>query len=358
MGKTPIEWSQFTVNPLRARLRSDPSKVGHYCEKPSPGCLNCYASTFQRRRGLPAFSGTHGRNLELVEPFLDVSKLEEVLGRRIPTTWFWCDMTDMFGSWVPMEHIAACYGVMAATPWHTHQVLTKRPGRALEFMEWAASTERWTDGKGPEPLGAVLCEATHVLDRALGGATVWPLPHVWFGISAERQPEYDERWPLARQVPAAVRFVSYEPALGPVDFRFPGVLKRTNPDGFDDWPEKRREEYVATAARAEFIARTETPDWVIGGGESGHKARPCDIEWLRSARDQCAESGTAYFCKQLGARPTWDGCSGPGQHWPTRTAMEDMRGHWAVRLKDKKGGDPSEWPPDLRVRQMPGDGHA
>lgn len=305
MGKSPIEWTGFTVNPLRARLRSDPSKVGHYCEKISPGCTACYASTFQRRRGLPAFSGTHGRNLELVEPFLDVSKLEEVLRRRTPTVFFWCDMTDMFGSWVPFEHIAACYAIMACTPWHTHQVLTKRPDRHG-----------------------------------------WPLPNVWFMFSAEDQPRFDERWPLARLVPAVVHGCSYEPALGLVDFS----------EGL-----KLREAWASSS----MVGWHPRISWIIGGGESGHKARPCDIAWLRSARDQCAAAGVPYFNKQVGA-VAFGGAWPPGSRLREMTAAERSSAgvpspsnpHYVVELRDRKGGDPSEWPADLRVRQMPEMPHA
>lgn len=132
MAKTSIEWTDFSVNPIRARLNG---KVGHHCEKVSAGCKNCYSSRLQLRFGLPVFDASKRQS---VEHFLDASKLEQVLRRKTPTKWFWCDMTDMFGDWVPDAWVAVCFGVMAATPWHTHQVLTKRPERARKWFAWIA----------------------------------------------------------------------------------------------------------------------------------------------------------------------------------------------------------------------------
>ncbi|HMI93941.1 MAG TPA: DUF5131 family protein, partial [Polyangiales bacterium] len=126
MGSTSIEWTDHSINPFRARLASGQGK-GHYCEKISPGCKNCYSSRFQPRLAMPQFQEQRRRSD--IEHWLDASKLNEVLRRKKPTKYFWCDMTDMFGDWVPNEWIAACFGVMAATPHHTHQVLTKRAAR-------------------------------------------------------------------------------------------------------------------------------------------------------------------------------------------------------------------------------------
>jgi len=323
MGATSIEWTGHTINPLRARLKSDPSKVGHFCEKVSSGCTFCYSSRFQSRRGLPPFGGVHGRGRELVEPFLDVSKLKEVLRRRTPTTYFWCDMTDMFGSWVPNEHIAACFGVMAATPQHTHQVLTKRAERLPSWFAWLGSDGKkyWQIGE-EQPSASVAWYArtqgmgAEETDRA--AIQPWPLRNVWLGVSAERRQEWGERVGHLRGVPAAVRFVSAEPLLedlGAVDLS--GI------------------------------------SWVICGAESGPSARPMDISWMRSIRKQCAAAGVAFFGKQLGAGPVWDGCAVSGEMWPWGTKKEDLQGMWSIRLKDRKGGDPAEWPEDLRVREMP-----
>src|SRR5262245_47674811 len=112
VGETSIEWTDRTVNPIRARRKGTAatrggydSGVGHYCEKVSPGCKHCYSSEMQPRFGLPMFQEQRGGD---VQTFLDASKLEEVLRRKKPARWFWCDMTDLFGDWVPDEWIAAC----------------------------------------------------------------------------------------------------------------------------------------------------------------------------------------------------------------------------------------------------------
>lgn len=140
MAETSIQWTDHSINPIRARLKTDLSVSGHYCEKLSAGCANCYASNLQKRFGMPAFLGTSGRGLDVVKPFLDEFKLVEVLRRQKPTKYFWCDMTDMFGSWVPDEWIDLCFATMALTPQHTHQVLTKRADRLTEQVMTAAES--------------------------------------------------------------------------------------------------------------------------------------------------------------------------------------------------------------------------
>lgn len=94
--------------------------------------------------------------------------------------------------------------------------------------------------------------------------------------------------------------------------------------------------------------------WIIVGGESGNGARPFHVEWARSIVAQCRAAGVACFVKQLGANTRWNGCSGPGEHWPSGLRKTDTReGGWRVHLVDRKGGDMAEWPEDLRVREFP-----
>jgi protein gp37 len=202
--------------------------------------------------------------------------------------WFWCDMSDMFGDWVSNEWIAACFGVMAATPQHTHQVLTKRPARMLEWFTWARglfTMQQRGFASAPNTARALLDAAAEflgtkneALNRAWRGfaeVDPWPLPDVWLGVSAEDQQRADERIPILLETPAAVRFVSYEPALGPVDVS----------------------EYLDPAAAP--CGETEaTLDWLIAGAESGPGARPMDEAWVRSVRDQCAAAGVPFFYKQ------------------------------------------------------------
>jgi protein gp37 len=344
VGETSIEWTNFSVNPFRARLPGAGSKggyssgVGHYCEKVSPGCKNCYSSATQPRFGLPQFQ--EQRN-GVVEPFFDASKLTEVLRRKAPTKWFWCDMTDMFGDWVPFEWVAACFGVMAATPQHTHQVLTKRPARALEFFRWLQDK---TDRGHMDPSSRCWSEAMRATEhdpvvRAVSPRPPWPLPNVHLGVSVEDQRRADERIPLLLQCPAAVRWVSAEPLLGPVDLaRIP-------------WGQ------IPTDVLCGWASPDDGIKWVVLGGESGPGARPFDVAWARSIVAQCRAASVPVFVKQLGARPT-DGST------PVSIPLESigathMAGGGAIpnliELRNRKGGDPSEWPADLRVRMFPGD---
>lgn len=270
MAKTSIEWTDFSINPIRARWKPGSFKPswsekgfisstgGHYCEKVSPGCKFCYASRMQPRFGMPTFNEAIARRDD-IEVYLDESKLQQVLCRKKPTKYFWCDLTDMFGDWVCDEWIGKCFATMFATPQHIHQVLTKRAERMQAYVSRLAISLE--------------------------------LPNVWFGVSAENQQYADERIPLLLQTPAAVRFVSYEPALGPINFERFG--------------------YVGADI-----------NWVIAGGESGPGARPSHPEWFRSIRDQCEAAGVAYFMKQITER---------GKKIPFE-----------------------QWPADLQVRQFPG----
>ncbi len=294
MGKTSIQWTDRSVNPLRVGR-------GHYCQKISPGCANCYASRFQPRVGNPVFGGTSSP-LPVIDPgheqfWLDEDKLDEVRRRKVPTKWFWCDMTDMFGSWVPDEWIDRCFQAMVATPHHTHQVLTKRPERMLEYVR-----NRW---------------------GAFDGTGYHRMPNIWLGVSVEDQQRAEERIPLLLKVPAAVRFLSVEPLLEDL-----GTL---NLIGIS---------------------------WVIVGGESGSGSRPCASQWVRRVVEQCMAAEVPCFVKQLGANVEWDGfqggyMGGPSNCWPKGTKTVNEGRSFRVWLTDRKGGEPSEWPEDLRVRQFP-----
>ena len=226
MGKTSIEWAEHSVNPLRARLK-DTCYVGHYCEKVGQGCKHCYSSAFQPRFHMPQFQEQRGN--DSIEHFLDATKLEEVLQRKVPTRYFWCSMTDLFGTWVPDAWIQQCFRTMVATPQHIHMVLTKRAPRltALAFL------------------------------------LPWPA-NVWLGVSVESA-AYTSRIDHLRTTPAAVKFLSLEPLLGP--------LPHLNLAGIGQ---------------------------VIVGGESGPGARPMALDWVRDIRDQCLTAGVSFFFKQIG----------------------------------------------------------
>jgi protein gp37 len=341
MGATIIQWTDHSINPIRARDRRT-KKVGHYCEKVSAGCTNCYSSRMQVRFGTPGFgSGQHREHMEI---FLDDGKLREVIGRKRPTKFFWCDMTDLFGSWVNDQMIDRCFAAMALTPHHTHQVLTKRPARMREYL---------TDPNTPRRVAEWMAGGAMMQAAYRDYVPPWPIPSVWCGVSVENQAAADERIPLLLQTPAAIRFLSCEPLLGPVE------LKRWLWE-FDP------------AASSDIGAMIDTPSgklhWVIVGGESGPGSRAMQIEWARELVRQCKAADVAVFCKQLGATCTasyydtelrefveeerhidWPDPIG----WNYRDGQPPIDARIELPMADKKGGEPEEWPEDLRIRQFP-----
>ncbi len=346
-----IQWTDETWNPVRG------------CTRVSEGCRNCYAERRAARFSGPKmpFEGfaesTTGGPRWTGAVKLIPEKLEEPLHWRKPRRVFVNSMSDLFHERLTNEEIAAVLGVMAACPHLTFQVLTKRPERMLEWFEWL---EQEHSG-GAVTRGRKISLAIHraIRGRAPGGARVenscnenWPLQNVWLGVSVEDQATADERIPLLLQTPAAVHFVSYEPALGPVDFSarwlFNSAIRRA----------------VAHAIRGDskaaendvddfFKGRGARVDWLIYGGESGPRARPNDLAWARSARDQCDMAGVKFFMKQLGSAPFTSGSAEP--YFPC-TAEQDygeMRQFFLCGMQDSKGGDPREWPQDLRRREFP-----
>lgn len=303
MGETKIEWTDRSVNPIRATREIHDAVdgginrvrvFGHYCEKISPGCQNCYASRMQVRFHMPAFDRARGN----VDVFFDPERMAQVNQRKIPTKWFWCDMTDMFGAWVPDAWLDQMFTVMAATPQHTHQVLTKRTVRMKAYSDDllaltpAQRARRFVASAGL-PTSAVQCDDVP-----------WPLPNVWMMTSIENQPTADQRLTLLRATPAAFRAVSYEPALDHVNLDLSGI------------------------------------DLLIMGGESNPGARPFDMDWARDVHAQCQRAGVRFFLKQMGA-VVYDSAL-------TASGRSEI-----VKLKAKKGNDMSEWPLELRVRELP-----
>lgn len=328
---TGIQWTDETWNPV----------VG--CSITSPGCKNCYAMKMARRleaMGQPRYAGltqvVHGHAVWTGQ----VRSVEEALS--LPLRWqkprrvFVNSMSDLFHEAVPREFIARVFAVMRLGWAHEFQVLTKRPERMRQIVG---------DPSFRDEVARAACQDHPKwmipADRERGMAPIptWPLPNVWLGTSAERQQEADERIPELILTPAAVRFVSYEPALGRIDFEGPAQAGRAR--GF--------EEIGLRGDLASGLSSTfrylDGLDWIIVGGESGPGARPFDLAWARTAIRQCQASGVACFVKQLGARPY--------------SGMHTLRGHghptepnW-LKLKHPKGGDPAEWPEDLRVREFP-----
>lgn len=195
-----------------------------------------------------------------------------------PRRIFVCSMSDLFHEGVPDEWIDRIFAVMALCPRHTFQCLTKRPGRMRQYLSNSNNLRGRILGIAWELLGHPPWDKyvhEHIMERP------FPLPNVWMGVSVEDQETADVRIPYLLQTPAVVRWVSYEPALGPVDFT--KFLIVCSEGGID---------FAYT--------RKNMIQWIVCGGESGHNARPMHPEWAREVRDRCASAGVPYFFKQWG----------------------------------------------------------
>lgn len=248
-----IEWTEKTWNPI----------IG--CDKVSEGCKNCYAMRMAWRlmhnpKTAAKYDGvakkTEGGainwtgNLNFLSDVLTLP-----LRTKKPTVWFVNSMSDLFHDEVPNEWIDAVMQVIEHTPHHTYQVLTKRPGRmAAYFNAYYPYLYKKAGYKG--------------------------LENLWLGVSVEHQKAADERIPHLLATPAAVRFLSCEPLLGPVD-----IAKACGTS--------------AIAKGFSYLSFQEI-QWVIVGGESGPNARPMHPDWARSLRDQCQAAGVPFFFKQWG----------------------------------------------------------
>jgi protein gp37 len=224
-----IEWTEATWNPVTG------------CSQVSPGCAHCYAKTFAERwRGIPGHHYEQGFDLRLWP-----ERLEQPLRWNRPRTIFVNSMSDLFHEGIPLTYISSVFEIMVAAPQHTFQILTKRHERLGELAD----------------------------------ELPWP-PNVWMGVSVENR-RFVHRVECLRQVPAAVRFISAEPLLGPLD-------------GLD-----------LTGI-----------DWLIVGGESGYRHRPIKVEWARELRDRCVDEGVSFFFKQWGGRsPKAGGRELDGRTW-------------------------------------------
>lgn len=362
--QTSIEWTDATWSPIRVRRKTD-GKVGQHCERVSPGCTHCYAARHNGRNlpnggtGLDYVRGSR----DLVEAFVDERVLEQPLRWRTPKRIFVQNQTDLFGEWITDEQRDRVFAVMALAPWHTFTVLTKRPDQMREYILGLDRDEDENDGerlwthlrpymdRWPDP---------HVwMVREMRGGLPFDVPpsNVWLGVTAEDQQRADERIPILLDTQAAVRFVSVEPLLGKVDLSW----LRVHEGNVDALRGKRTDDFASSGVPD---GRTPRIDWVIVGGESGPGARPCDVMWIRSIVGQCRSASVPCFVKQLGRTVVdrndagFDG-SGP-REWPDGTSTNVSASYQGaplrVFLRDKKGGDPSEWPIDLRVREFPSEG--
>lgn len=286
---TTIEWT-----------RSDDGTAGKTwnpttgCDRISPGCDHCYALTMAKRlKGMGSAKYQNDGDPRTSGPGFGITThpdvLTEPLSWKKPRRVFVNSMSDLFHARVPVGFILGVWEVMQATPQHTYQVLTKRPERLARVL-----------GQVHDSMG--LTE---------------PLANVWLGTSIENQKYADLRIPALLDTPAAVRFLSAEPLLGPIRLSAAWV----------NMPADARPVVLADILGIGLPNRL---NWVIVGGESGPGARPLDPEWVRSLVSECRDAGTAVFVKQLGSV------------WAK-----------ANHASDGKGGKPADWPADLRVREYP-----
>jgi protein gp37 len=288
-----IEWTDASWNPIRARNKTT-GKVGWHCEHVSEGCRNCYAESINRRLG----TGVDYKPGELtnnVEVFLDEKMLLAPLHWKRPRKIFVGSMTDLFATFVTAEWLDRVFAVMALCPRHTFQLLTKRPERMREYINPSTCARIFGARIDNHPSGTSgrLYEFIDLLP--------WPLPNVWLGTSVEDQPTADERIPHLLNTPAAIRFLSCEPLLGPIDLRRIEAVKNT----YDARGGLKRCGIRIDALTGTYLeSRVQYPndkiDQVICGGESGRNARWMHPDLPRSLRDQCAASGVPYFFKQWG----------------------------------------------------------
>lgn len=264
MGKTEIEWATDVWNPVTG------------CTKVSQGCKNCYAERIFER---------FNKDRKFTDVRCHPERLEQPLHWKKPRRIFVNSMSDLFHEDVPEEFIAAIVGICAVTSQHAYMILTKRADRMLSVM---AKTNYLRCFSAMEKYGIAEKKGRWVDPKFWHWPRVWPPPNVWLGVSVEDQKTADERIPLLLQTPAAVRFVSYEPAMAAVDFvRWMDITYAGN--GFQ--PAKGRAAYGEQRPKI---------NWVIAGGESGPHARPAHPDWFRAVRDQCQAAGVPFFFKQWG----------------------------------------------------------
>ena len=351
---TGIEWTDATWNPIRG------------CSRVSEGCRNCYAEGVAYR-----FSGPGGPYEGLVRIGADGRRRREWNGQirfvekqlldplrwKEPRRIFVNSMSDLFHENVTDEMLDQIFAVMALCPQHTFQVLTKRPdrmlaywlkdpsdrrGRQLDWIHRNPSVEpyyrrwevRWQSGKEPEfDLGIIA-------------------QNVWLGVSVENQNAANERIPLLLKTPAAVRFISAEPLLGPISL---AIKERRSAYSAHGTFEQELGTYVTREPVASMPGHPHSPvervgaklDWVICGGESGNGARPMHPGWARGLRDQCVAAGVPFFFKQWGEWMPNEMCS-----WTQSESCDNGEFHRGERTEFILGCLCCEGDPHANLRRV------
>ena len=344
--RSKIEWTDASWSPIRAMIATpDGPRIGWHCEHVSDGCRNCYSESMNRRLGTGEdfkpgnlrHKNNNGDDRGDVSVFLDDKMLTQPFRWKKPRAIFVCSMTDLFARFVPDAWIDRVFAVMALAPQHKFLVLTKRAKRMRQYMTDAGAYARILIAAAP--LRSDRPELMSIPISDPRDAAFWP--QLWLGVSAERQQEADERIPELLATPAAGRFVSAEPLLSEINFR---RMTLSHPQWDGLWLDALTGAHEGIVASPPYKPGYEPApslpprlpglDGIIIGGESGFGARPMQVAWVRSIIEQRSIVGTACFVKQLGADPVWE---------------DDA----FLNLKDRKGGDPAEWPEDLRVQQLP-----
>lgn len=278
--KSKIEWTDATWNIVTG------------CTKVSPGCAHCYAKRNWPRLAANPKTRYYGR------AFTDVATHEELLNQ--PMAWkkprkiFPCATSDLFHPEVSDHFLDRAFAVMCVARHHTYQVLTKRvermrdyllsPGRALAIQRQVFDIYK----THPDIRASIECGQTPGMFNARGtrpaDAKVY-LPHVWIGTSVENQDTANERIPLLLEIPAAVRWLSVEPLLGPISF---------------SWAKWHQYTFGDEKQPLDEFDGIHGIHWVVVGGESGSKGRPMDPDWARALRDQCQRAGITFMFKQWG----------------------------------------------------------
>lgn len=317
--QSAIAWTRSTFNPW----------IG--CTKVSPGCDHCYASvsTPARTMGIQWGAGqarrrTSPANWKLPLRWNEAAPHTTFAGRKGFWPVFCSSLADVFDNEVPAEWRRDLFDLIAETPNLTWLLLTKRIGNAEDMINAALLDD------GPR----------------------WPWPNVWIGATIVNQEEADRDIPKLLATPAAKRFVSYEPALGAVDFE--QACEKSECWTALSWSTSPNPELSVRMQRKGPMAGL---DWIIVGGESdqpGMRARQFNITWARLAIEQCTATGVSAFVKQLGSEPYWDRVDGCGI-WGAHVEFTDLSlTGYSIELRDRAGADPAEWPEDLRVQEFPG----
>ena len=351
MGDTAISWTDKTWNPLTG------------CTRVSAGCDHCYAFQLHdtrhvawKRGRMPTAAPQYHQPFSRVQLFPE--RLTQPLHWRKPARVFVNSMSDLFHEAVPDEFICRVFAVMAISPWHTYQILTKRPERMAALLgNW-----RWwgevTPAMARLPLPAGTGQLAAAMNRAAdfnfergrpGFTEPWPLPNVWLGVSVENQQAADERIPHLLRTPAAVRFISAEPLLGLMNIEpFLYLTAPSTAGPWRDWAGVIRERGGGLGGQMMSSRPSGDIGWVIAGGESGPHARPMHPDWVRSLRDQCVEAGVKFYFKQWGGRtPKAGGRELDGRTWDEFPVLRRLHGLCA-------GGDGTGAQADVHLRHRPG----